>query len=84
MEEQKRFYVYLTFRKKNKPGFTAIIEFKSREKSEEMRKKWNGYSLSESAVKLNIPNFSCTYEDDCRAWLKSIFGEDSKAYIEVK
>lgn len=84
MVEQKKFYVYLTFKKKNKPGFTAIIEFKSREKSEEIRKKWNGYLLSESAVKLNIPNFSCRYEDDCRAWLESVFGEGSKTYVEVK
>lgn len=84
MEEQKDFYIYLTFKARNKPGFTAIVRFSSREELEEMKKKWNGYTLSESAVKLNISNFSCVYEDDCREWLESIFGKGSKTYVEVK
>ena len=84
MEAQGNFYVYLTFRKKNKPGFTAIVKFKSKEKAEEIRKKWDGYILSESMVKLNISYFSCIYEDDCHAWLESIFGKDSKTYVKIE
>lgn len=84
MEEQKGFYIYLTFRKKGRLGFTAIVRCASHGQAEELKGKYKGYSLSEAVVKQNIPKFSANYDAACEAWLKSVFGHETKTFIEVK